>query len=107
MVHDAFQYILHNVDDNSRAVANWEEMDDMTKVKLSELMKEAATFQKMTLGEQKRDAEADPRYKEHIKSVSHARFLERKHFFTRKNCELVIMAWQTQQADARALDKVK
>ena len=107
MVHDAFDYLLNSVDDCSRAKAAFSEMETMTKIKIAEFMKEASMFQKMSIGEQEREARADPRLKEHIKSTAHAEFLDHQHKLRRKNCEIVIMAWQTQCADRRAMEKIK
>ena len=107
MVHDAVDYLLNGVDDYSRAKSAFSEMETTTKIKIAEFMKEASMFQKMSLGEQDREAKADPRFKEHVKSTAHAEFLYYKHKLRRHNCELVIMLWQTQCADNRVMDKIK
>lgn len=102
-IEKAVEYLRDNSRAAAQAKANRIYMEEYRKVIKAQIMREFAG----ALGMQEREAYADSRYTQHLEAVKEAVEKDEYHRWMMSAAEAKIEAWRTQQANNRALDKVR
>jgi hypothetical protein len=94
----AVDFLRDNARKAAQATANREYMDEFRKVLRAQIMREHSA---LPLGAQEREANADPRFDRHLKTLQDA--IEQDEYMTwmMKAAEAKLSAWQTQSRNAR------
>lgn len=99
-IEQALDYLRDNAISAAKARAERIYMEEYRKTLKAHIMQEK---QMLALGAQERDAYADKRYIDHLKAMRTAIEEDEKHRFLLAAAEAKISAWQTMQANARAM----
>ena len=99
-VDKAVDFLRNTADMGARFRAERQYLDNYSKSLKSILMKQ---FSDLPISAQEREAYAHPKYIAHLKAVKDAVFNDEKHRFLRSGAEVKISAWQSKQANIRAL----
>lgn len=102
-IEKAVEYLRENSLKAAQAKANRIYMEEYRKVVKAQIMREFAG----ALGMQEREAYADPRYVQHLEAVKEAVEKDEYHRWMMSAAEAKIEAWRTQQANSRALERVR
>lgn len=102
-IEKAVEYLRENSRAAAQAKANRIYMEEYRKVVKAQIMREHDG----ALGIQEREAYADPRYKQHLEAVKEAVEKDEYHRWMMTAAEAKLEAWRTQQANNRALDRVR
>lgn len=103
-IEKAVEYLRENARSAAQAKANRIYMEEYRKVVKAQIMREHASA---ALGTQEACAYSDPRYTQHLQAVKEAVEKDEYHRWMMTAAEAKLEAWRTQQANQRALDKVR
>ena len=101
-IFKALDWLRDNADEAAQAKANRVHLEEMRKHLKAVLMKENAS---LPLAAQEREAYADPRYLIHLDGLKQAVFEEARLMNLRTAAEAKVSAWQTQEANNRAVTR--
>ena len=99
-IEEAVDYLSTSADEHAKDRANRLYLEAFTKTLKALIMKEHSD---KPISAQEREAYASPRYHSHLKALQIATELDEKNRFLRQGAEAKISAWQTKNANWRAL----
>lgn len=99
-VDDAVDFLTTSADRHAKDKANRIYLDEFRKSLKALIMKEHSD---KPISAQEREAYASPRYQSHLKALEIAIEVDEKNRFLRQGAEAKISAWQTKNANMRAL----
>jgi hypothetical protein len=103
-IEKAVDYLRDNGPKAAKAKAERIYMEEYRKVVKAQIMRE---HDDKALGAQEAIAYADPRYAQHLKTMKDAIEADEYHRWMLTAAEAKIEAWRTQQANTRALERVR
>ena len=103
-IEQAVDYLRDNARSAAQAKANRIYMEEYRKTVKAQIMRENDD---KALGAQEAIAYADPRYNQHLTVMRDAIEKDEYHRWMMTAADAKIEAWRTQQANARALDRIR
>jgi len=103
-IQKALDYLRDNAVKAAQARANRAYVEEYRKTVKAQIMKDHGGE---SLGAQEREAYSDSRYVEHLKAIKEAVYADEYHRWMMSAAEAKIEAWRTQQANTRAMERLR